>query len=192
MSPTLQEIFARYESLDLAAGTDKTTHHSYGAMYESILAPLRSTATHVLEIGIYSGASLAAFRDYFHNAHVDGIDITMKHVLPQHRNLERTTIHIMDGTSPDAVQALHAQTYDVIVDDASHVPRDQVESFRVFAPYIKVGGVYFIEDIDGNHEHMLRQQLGEIAHQNNLCMEWYDFRSMKNRHDDIVAVFRRQ
>jgi hypothetical protein len=54
-------------------GTDKNTIHDYiNGFYESGLLPYKEKALDVLEIGIYFGASLKLWREYFINARIYG------------------------------------------------------------------------------------------------------------------------
>jgi predicted O-methyltransferase YrrM len=73
---TFHDILQRYASAHCESGTDKTTSHSYGELYSELFAPIRTSAKRVLEIGVYSGASVAALADYFEGAEVEGIDLT--------------------------------------------------------------------------------------------------------------------
>ena len=78
--------------------------------------------------------------------------------------------------------------YDVIIDDASHLPEHQVASYQIFGPYLKKGGVYIIEDIHQDHATWIKTQLQQLVLQYNMRMEWVDLRHIKNRFDDIMAV----
>jgi hypothetical protein len=40
--------------------------------------------------------------------------------------------------------------WDVVLDDASHVPSHQLETFLAFFPGLRPGGIYIIEDIETN------------------------------------------
>jgi hypothetical protein len=64
----LQQIW-----FDLREKSDKGTVHSYLSVYEEILAPYRTTAKNILEIGLFNGASLLMWEQYFAGA-VFGID----------------------------------------------------------------------------------------------------------------------
>jgi uncharacterized NAD-dependent epimerase/dehydratase family protein len=63
--------------LDIFTGydTDKGYHHTYEIPYQRELESRRKDVKGVLEIGIYHGGSLKAWRDYFPNATVVGMDI---------------------------------------------------------------------------------------------------------------------
>jgi hypothetical protein len=184
--PTFQDVVAKYATRNNSTGTDKTTSHAYGPLYDKIFEPYRNTAKNVCELGIYSGASIVTFSEYFTNAIIDGIDITLDNVIFGKEN-PRIRYFLMDATNPDF--EVLGNKYDVILDDASHLPEHQVQSLKVFLPYLNDGGMFVIEDIAGQHEAFLKEQFGQIAKDNELTFEWYDLRSVNKQFDDIVAVF---
>ena len=184
----VSEALARYAADHNERGTDKTTSHAYGDLYDAVFEPYRG-CKRVLEIGVYSGASVLAFADFFEDAHVDGIDITLAKV-KFGRDHPRVSFHRIDGTSADAPLML-GHVYDVILDDASHTPEHQVRTLLVFADSLALGGVFVIEDIDATRHPGLKDALAAAAAQKGLQMEWHDLRHIKGQHDDVVAVFRR-
>lgn len=186
----LRAILQRYESYDHLSGTDKATVHSYGPLYEEIMLPFKDTATNVLEIGVLTGASVAAWADYFRDAHVDGADIDVSRIRfgADH---PRIRYHEVDCTLPDAPQRLGGKHYDVIVEDASHIPDHQVATAGIFAPYIKPGGMYVLEDILGDHAPYVRRGLEAVASKHGMQLDWHDLRANKGCLNDIVAVLRR-
>lgn len=176
-----------------AFGSDKITHHSYGEIYNKEIGRLESLEdVRILEIGIMSGAFLQAVAEHLPHANVYGMDISLDLLYPRW-NWDHPRIHTvcMDGTTPEAPSAVQGP-FDLIVEDASHRPHDQVASLRVFAPHLKPGGTYVIEDINQEHAQWLQPELERAAQEHGLEMEWMDLRSVKGRFDDIVAIFRRQ
>ena len=187
----MADALGRYATRNNATGTDKTTSHAYGELYTQLFEPYRTSAKRVLEIGVYSGASVLAFADFFEGAYIVGVDITLQNVK---FGLEhpRIAYHEVDGTLPAALDKLGLSVvYDIILDDASHQPDHQVASLDVFAPSLSSGGIYVIEDIDGARATELYGRLGAVAARHGLTMEWHDLRSVKGQFDDIVAVFKK-
>ena len=67
---------ATLDEIGLKHGTDKASpHHNYLNFYETFMAPLREQPVCLLEIGVYKGASLATWREYFPYARIVGVDI---------------------------------------------------------------------------------------------------------------------
>lgn len=184
---SLQDMFNKYASVDNRFGTDKNSTHSYGDLYELLFTPIKDKVKNLLEIGVYSGASVQVWSEYFPHAHIDGVDITLANLKFGIDN-PRITFHQADGTIEETAKMLN-QKYDVIIDDGSHYPEHQISSFEVFAPYLEPGGIYVIEDINEVHAEKVKSNTHEIAKKNGLKMEWHDLREKKGRFDDIVATF---
>ncbi len=195
-APTFEDVLARYASDNNDTGTDKTTSHAYGPLYSRLFEPYRESARAVLEIGVYSGASVLAMAEYFGGARATGVDITLERV-KFGRFHPRVAFRQLDGTTPSAPAQLlggHAGGFwDVVLDDASHKPEDQVASFVIWGPHVAPGGIYVIEDIDGKHGDAVRSGLERAAAQLGGFdpLEWHDLRSAKGQFDDVVAVLRR-
>lgn len=198
--PSLTELLTARASVDNAHGTDKNVTHTYGELYETLFAPRRDTASAVLELGVYSGASVLVWAEYFPRAAVVGADITLARV---RFGADHPRIRLVqtDATVPAAVDATRAaaaelgvapdQGYDLILDDASHDPNHQVASARLFAPHLAPGGLYVVEDIAGEHAPFVREGLERLAAELGLTFAWHDLRDRKGRFDDIVAVLER-
>lgn len=188
----LAEIFEKYQAApggDCQTGTDKNTTHCYADLYDTVLHPSRERIQSVLEIGIFSGASLCAWADYFPNAHVLGVDITLDRVT-YGRDHPRIQMVCADGTTEETAKSF-GKMFDFILDDGSHDPNHQVQSLRAFLPYLNQGGIYIIEDISGYSADTLKSTLEQTAAHHGVRMEWHDLRHVKGRFDDIVAVFYR-
>lgn len=174
----------------LREGTDKDTAHSYGAIYKSLLTELqeRNHLT-ILEIGIGNGSFLQVLHEVLPNAKIYGIDVDLS---PYRYNKSNPHIQLfqMDGTRPETADYVN-QSFDLIIEDASHIPLHQKQTLDAFAPYLKKNGIYVLEDIVQGNE-VLQKDLETIGHKHNLNMEWIDLTFKKQRIDDIMAVFRRR
>lgn len=125
-------------------GSDKgATAHRYTDLYEQHFAPLRRSARKVLEIGIYKGASLLMWRDYFPKAEIYGLDLEAVHV-------DSPRIHTLQGDQSDhtlLAQIRALGPFDVIIDDGSHIAEHILTTFRELYPSVRPGGYYVIEDM---------------------------------------------
>ena len=188
---SLEEIFKRYENWDNHLGTDKGVTHSYIESYESLFAPRKTDPLTLLEIGIFSGASLAAWDDYFSNddARIIGIDITLSN-LKFATDRRKVKIAEMDGTDP-LTPVLLNQKYDIIIEDGSHKVEDQIRSLALFAPYLNPGGVYIAEDISQDSLGILLPIFEQVSKHNGLSMKVVDLRHVKGRYDDILVIFQK-
>lgn len=182
---TLSEIFDKYRVNEEAGHADKGSIHSYIETYEKILAPFRNKCS-ILEIGIALGYSVKMWNDYFHNSYIVGNDLTLvfdtKAIVP--KNFNKILYIEADGTKPEFLPKLGAGTFDVIIDDGSHMEADQIASFNLLKHRMNPGGIYIIEDILALDQNRKRF---EALHHN--C-EIIDLRGVKNRFDDVLILYR--
>ena len=123
-------------------GCDKGRRHGYERVYEPAFKDLRQEPLRILEIGIYKGASLLAWADYFPNATIVGIDI-FKRVKPE--NIPALKHPRVEWHEHDSTQPLDIGRFDFIIDDGMHTHTAQRQTFDNFMPY--VDNTYFIEDV---------------------------------------------
>jgi 23S rRNA U2552 (ribose-2'-O)-methylase RlmE/FtsJ len=129
---TLQEIGLKY-------GTDKATFHKYCDFYEQEL-PGRNFNGRLLEIGVKGGASLRMWREYYERSEIVGIDINPP------LDIHGCIVLQMDATDVYALKELGK--FDIIIDDGSHMTKDQQITFEfAFKNMLKKGGFYVLEDV---------------------------------------------
>jgi hypothetical protein len=177
---TLSEIYLNYSSFE--GHGDKGTTHSYIQEYERILKPYRYNST-VLEIGLYMGESLKMWNEYFVYSEIIGVDITdryLKNIISENKY----NIIISDATTPQFLNTIPDKTFDVIIDDASHKIEDQIKTFNILKTKMKNNGVYIIEDVIDIEKTVNKF----ISLHNNY--EVIDNRHIKNRHDDVLIVYK--
>lgn len=192
---TLTEIWQR-----LPDKSDKFSVHSYGEVYEKLLAPYRHTALNVLEIGCFNGASIRMWAEYFTQAKINGIDCSvtphdgMADLKPLQQDilnskpydrLFNTHIHIFNAEDVTEVSRRFFGTkFDVIIEDAGHDIEQQLNIFVIFNQYLSNGGIYIIEDIQDidKHSYIFKSDPG---------WQVLDRRSIKNRYDDVIAIYRK-
>ena len=149
MQNLLEPVAARY-------GTDKQQKiHDYTRTYDRHLSPIKDNVKSVLELGIYEGASLLMWADYFINAQVHGVDIDRipERFSGKYRD-PRITCHKGGQCAKpltDRIAAACGGTIDVVIDDASHKDADQKKSFQNIWPNVTDGGFYIVEDTCCNY-----------------------------------------
>jgi len=183
------DILSKYSSKDTSFGTDKNTVHSYGPVYESYFSTLKDKASSILEIGFDSGASLEAYSEYFTNAMIYGIDIRDNTNSTVKYN-PRIRMKFGDATSYDIITYFN-KTYDIIIEDASHLLEHQIQHFKDYIKFVKPGGYYIIEDVHENNLDTLVSTLNTLYDTSIFNMEVVDLRYLKNRFDDILIIFKR-
>jgi len=112
----------------------------------------RNEVKNVLEIGIgtpeamphvkgyKAGASLRMWRDYFQDATIYGVDSNQSAVAEASDPPRIVTKHVDDGYA--------YPKFDLVVDDGSHDPQDQLKYFEVLRLSMAPGSLYIIEDVD--------------------------------------------
>ena len=150
-------------------GSDKVSVHNYGSFYDDLFARLRPQA--LLEIGVYRGASLRAWRAAG-VSNVFGVDrdVSSNNCGPA----------VMFGTMPEDARAIARRLppLDLIIDDGSHLHPDYVATADVLFERLRPGGVYVIEDIQTQDSvDALRRDGWQIE----------DWREKTGRYDDVIA-----
>jgi|APGre2960657423_1045063.scaffolds.fasta_scaffold00653_12 hypothetical protein len=138
-----------YENLDtwkvVDNPTEKRIGHTYGKIYQMIFNNFDINSNiKILEIGIQRGGSLMAWKEYFNNADIYGIDI-FDSILPEYRN-DKFNYIISDVKSESVKEKLKNINFDIIIDDGSHTLYDIFYVVENFKNKLNSGGFLIIED----------------------------------------------
>lgn len=121
--------------------------HNYTEIYAQYFSSLKQEPLKFLEIGIFEGNGVKLWEDYFENAELHFIDITLSNVK---YFSNRSHYHVANQESADdliKVMNITKGNFDIIIDDGGHTMRQQLTSFLVLFPHLKSGGMYIIEDL---------------------------------------------
>lgn len=154
----LSQLFNKY-------GSDKDVN-GYSQLYHTLFSNKRSEPIVMLEIGIGTmtvgvpssmvgyglphykpGGSLRAWRDYFINARIIGLDVQPD---TQFDDEPRIETYLCDSTKYDDVITFINKLdlkFDIIIDDGLHYDAAQLATLYNFYPFLKENGIYIIEDI---------------------------------------------
>jgi len=128
--------------------TDKCTHHGYHYFYPRFLDTLRNQTFNMLEIGYHTGDSARMWCDYFPNSKVFVMDID--HEI----TFDNFQVFKGDQSNLDDLENVKNKIENAkfIIDDGSHHPYHQIQTFEYFFKNIlEDGGIYIIEDIETNY-----------------------------------------
>ena len=153
ISDNLNELFNHYGS---DKGTiinhpyskkgEKITGHSFGDFYENFFFKFKDDKFNFLEIGTWKGASLAAFKKYFINAIIYGIDRNYK---IQYKS-NKLKYYNCDTTNNSDLRNIEKKfrniKFRIIIDDGSHFLNDIIHNLKFFFRFVESGGFYVIED----------------------------------------------
>lgn len=178
----ITNIFQKYSSVDNSKGIDKIVTHSYGEIYNKIFKELYPTTKSVLSIGVGCGLDLRSYYEYFTRALIYGVNIngTVHELISKSPRIKLVT--------PDDLKTLQ---HDLIIEDASHKPEDQIQHFKNYGKSVKSNGYYIIEDVNQNCFDLVREETLKIAQDYGFTQSVYDLRKIKNRFDDILLVFKK-
>jgi hypothetical protein len=146
-------------------GSDKIDS-GYIKIYDRLLSPFRNEYIKLLEIGVGTlthgpsnmrftlnekyrkkylpGDSLRSFRDYFIFGEIYGIDIQQDCVISE----DRIITYICDSQNSEMIDYLFKDDlFDFIIDDGAHMFENQILTLSNFYKKLKIGGIYFIEDV---------------------------------------------
>ncbi len=128
--------------------------HMYTTTYEKYLTKYKDSTPVIVEIGVndtrFPGGCLKFWDVIYKQMEYYGFDIVDCSNLSYNKN----KITIFQGDQNNSNNILEfvykfnlPNRIDVIIDDGSHISEHILTSFKTFFPFIKKGGLYFIEDL---------------------------------------------
>lgn len=121
----------------------------YLKVYEQLFSPYRANRLHLLEIGIQNGGSLEIWGNYFENAaSLVGCDINVACAQLRYED-PRIQVVVGDANLDETERAIavHADRFDIVIDDGSHRSSDIIRSFVRYFPRLEQGGIFVVEDL---------------------------------------------
>ncbi|MER9952314.1 class I SAM-dependent methyltransferase [Mesorhizobium sp. M0047] len=144
------------DDIGRSRGTDKASNiHDYLSFYAEKFEPIRHESFVMFELGVFRGASVRMWADYFPNAKIVGVDYD-----PEARRYEGERISILIGNAAEegflrSIVERHGPPR-IVIDDASHRWDHQILGLQTLFPLLVPGGQYVIEDIDTSFEQHLK------------------------------------
>jgi len=135
-----------YDSYEVEAKAAAKPKH-YIDLYNKYFDTLTDKELAILELGIFEGHSLEYFSRIFPNARLFGVDINK---CERVYSSDRVTMYQGSQNDKALYQRIMAEndikTFDIIIDDCSHIGTLTLESFNILYPFLSLGGLYVIED----------------------------------------------
>ena len=122
--------------------------HGYSKFYEKVFLEFKDKKINVLEIGSFYGNASAAMFFYFRNANIFGADINPDMF---NYNSKRMTSFFVNSSSTSSIQKNIIDKkikYKIIIEDASHMLKDQIISLFYLFPILESGGYFIVEELD--------------------------------------------
>ena len=126
----------------------KIKAHGYSKFYEKVFIEFKNKKINILEIGSFYGNASAAMFFYFKNANIFGADIN-----PDMFNYtsKRIKSFFVNSSSVSSIQKNIIDKkieYKIIIEDASHMLKDQIISLFYLFPTLESGGYFIVEELD--------------------------------------------
>lgn len=173
--------------------------------YEKYIEKYKNDQVSVLEIGVYYGASIKTWNDYFPNGKIYGVDLftgvmgTANYTYDNpHKFLKEakdqkyqrvTLIQADQSKREDLYRICDTVKEDLLfaLDDGSHFCHDQIISLGVLFPKIMSNGMYFIEDLLDEAKGILQQYINTGKFSSHyLTTEEQDY---LNKHIEYVKIY---
>jgi len=154
--------------LSLKFNCDKF-YHNYSDHYNKLFDSIRDNTFNLLEIGIQYGNSLKMWHNYFINSNIYGADNFLgingngskfddplrfiHEYMNNKKEFNRINIRYIDQSNEDELDYFVKKCtndfiqFKIIIDDGSHLMRDQQLTFFYLFDLVENGGYYIIENI---------------------------------------------
>lgn len=148
---TIKNIYNNLDDREIIENAPSPIGHTYGDSYQEIFNNFnRSDNLNLMEIGIQRGGSLLAWRDYFPNANIYGVDI-IDSILDEYKRDDIQYI-FKDIKDKSLLEELfHNTMFDIIIDDGSHALSDALFVVNNYLQKLNTGGYLIIEDCQDPH-----------------------------------------
>lgn len=182
----IADLFLKYD-------TDKETAHKYGKIYDSIFFNFDKQAPlNILEVGTQRGGSLLAWKEFFPNANVYGVDVV--DVVSKEYRLD-----IVNRIISDIKDWKNDIRWDIVIDDGSHYIPDIAFVISQYFVKLNIGGVVVVEDCRHPKllmdviENLLRElklAFPHLEHRDRAEVKIYDNRKIGLDCSFITAIFK--
>lgn len=122
-------------------GSDKNTRHTYQYWYDGTFANYKGKSElDILESGVKFGGSLVAWKEYFPQARVTGVD-------PEDVRLKGNKRDDIEFIQMDIKEYKPDRLFDIIIEDGNHSNHDALWAGVNLSKYLKPNGILIIEDV---------------------------------------------
>jgi UDP-N-acetylglucosamine transferase subunit ALG13 len=163
---------------------NKTDKWFYAKLYEELFSEFKEKELDLLEIGVNKGGSILLWERYFDKVNITGFDKNPNCVQWN----KHADIIIGHQGKTKALKSLTNKTYDIIIDDGSHMMNHQIISFEYLWPYVKEKGFYIIEDVETSY-------ISKYINQSPTCVDYFknviDQINREHRNDIDRIIFKK-
>ncbi len=159
--------------------SDKCIIHTYHYAYDSLLGAFdREGEWDILESGVEKGGSLCAWKEYFPNARVTGVDIVDQRWPEFKRDDVEFVLEDIKKYKPD-------RKFDFIIEDGNHSNHDALWSGVHLVEHLKDNGFLIIEDVQEGFmtSHLLWGMLN-----GDYVLNTVDMRRLTHTRDNVLII----
>ena len=126
----------------------KIKSHGYSKFYEKYFFELKNNNINILELGSFYGNASAALFFYFRDANIYGGDINPDMFKYSSKRIKNFFIDSSERSSIDKNILSKEISFDIIIEDASHMLKDQIISLFMLFKILNPGGYFIVEELD--------------------------------------------
>ena len=122
--------------------------HGYAKIYESYFKEIKQKKLNIIELGAFYGNATAALYFYFKNSFIFSADINPDMFLYKSKRVKNFFANTSSRNSIQENLLDKDIKFDLIIEDASHMLKDQIISLFMLFKTLQSGGLFIIEEID--------------------------------------------
>ena len=122
--------------------------HDYSKFYEDYFKIIKNKKLNILEIGSFYGNGSAALFFYFQKANIFSADIFPDLFSYSSERIKNFYTDSSKETSIEKHIIKLNQSFDIIIEDASHSFKDQIISLFMLFHKLNPGGIFIVEELD--------------------------------------------
>ena len=126
----------------------KIKAHGYAKIYENAFVDLKNASINILELGSFYGNAAAAFYFYFDKAYIYSGDIYPDLFKYKSNRIKNFYVDSSSRNSLSKNLLSKQNNFDIIIEDASHMLKDQILSLFMLFPLLNSGGLFIVEELD--------------------------------------------
>lgn len=191
---SLDKLYNKYDNLyvdllkDVKNSTNKLLEVGIGTTDENLLSSMHYYQQNVAPNYVH-GNSLRAWRDYFTNAQIYGIDVDDKTMFTEDR-IKTFCSNSMDKDNMTKIMDIIGNV-DIIIEDGLHKMEANITTLEILFPFLNEGGIYVIEDINQFEDWYIDDMLKDERFLNIVNGHKFDVHSGFNSYYTRVIVIKK-
>ena len=126
----------------------KISGHGYASFYERYFLNFKKKNINILELGSFYGNASAALYFYFKESDIFSADIYPDLFSYKSKRIKNFYIDTSSENSIEKNLINKNYLFDIIIEDASHMYKDQIISLFMLFPILNSNGIFIVEELD--------------------------------------------